>query len=138
MPRAAAPEPEGQGLKLVNAFLNFVKIAKPKYWLMENVPNLTNYLDLKPRIKGKICGNKFRCLWGNFPSFEIPYTPEIRMKYTGKYRSVYNAQIPMKLACALGKAIKKGIDNDIKEDKLAWKKAYDYNPLQTKLGENKI
>ena len=78
------PDPRGNGMKLINAFLNFVKIAKPKYWLMENVRGVKKYLDLEPTLEVKIAGYKWRCFWGNFPEFKVPYEPDIRMNYTGK------------------------------------------------------
>jgi len=42
------PNPE-RGLELVKTFINFVEVARPRYWLLENVPKLREYLDIKPR-----------------------------------------------------------------------------------------
>ena len=66
------PDPEGVGLSLVNAFLNFIAVAKPKFWIMENVPGLCSYLELQPRFKVKLGQTMKRCFWGNFPSFLVP------------------------------------------------------------------
>lgn len=99
------PDPEGHGMELVNAFLNIVKIAKPRYWLMENVVNLTKYLDLSYRMRVKIAGGKWRCFWGEFPDFVVPYHPEIRMHYSGKLRSEKNAYIPSDIGRNLGLVI---------------------------------
>ena len=59
------PSPQ-YGLKLVNAFLKFVEEAQPKFWIMENVENLKNYLLLKPKIVTKV-RHKAHCFWGDFP-----------------------------------------------------------------------
>ena len=56
-------------------------------------------------MKVKIAGNKWRCFWGEFPKFEVPYHPEIKMNYSGKYRSVENAYIPSDVGYNLGIAI---------------------------------
>lgn len=99
------PDPEGLGLELVNAFLHIVEKVQPKYWLMENVVRLTKYLDLPPKVKVRIAGNKWRCFWGNFPDFDVPYHPEVKMHYTGKLRSPLNAYIPRDIGESLGLAI---------------------------------
>lgn len=99
------PDPEGHGMDLVNTFLRFIDIAQPRYWLMENVTQLTKYLKLKPRTEVKIAGSKWRCFWGNFPSFDVLYHPEIKMHYTGKLRSPINAYIPKDIGKALGLAV---------------------------------
>ncbi|KKM99438.1 hypothetical protein LCGC14_1147750 [marine sediment metagenome] len=108
------PDPEGLGLDLVNTFLRFVKIAKPQNWLMENVVNLTKYLELSPIMKVRIAGGKQRCFWGNFPLFLVTYHPEIRMHYTGKLRSEKNAYIPREIGRSLGLAIIQG--NEVESD----------------------
>lgn len=66
------PDPMGEGLRLVNAFLNFVNIAKPHYWLMENVPGLVDYLQQSPRTITYLGKTMKRAFWGNFPSFLVP------------------------------------------------------------------
>lgn len=104
-PWKVPPDPEGHGMDLINAFLRFVRIAQPRYWLMENVVGLSKYLDLPYKMKVKISGNKWRCFWGNFPEFEVPYHPEIKMNYSGKLRSEKNAYIPRDIGRSLGVAI---------------------------------
>ncbi len=114
------PDPEGEGMSLVNAFLNIVEMAKPRYWLMENVPNLVKYLDLKPRCKTFLGVAMLRCLWGNFPSFLIPvdmnkkkffhnggdrYIRRLNVKET-RLSSWERAKIPLPVARALGNAVK--------------------------------
>lgn len=99
------PDPEKHGMDLVKAFLRFVKIAQPKYWLMENVVGLIKYLKLPYKMKVKIAGGKQRCFWGDFPLFLVTYHPEIMMHYTGEFRSEENAYIPREIGESLGLAI---------------------------------
>lgn len=66
------PDPEGRGLRLVNAYIDFVAVAKPRFWIMENVPGLCKYLELPPRLKTWIGESMQRCFWGNFPAFLVP------------------------------------------------------------------
>ncbi len=104
-PWKTPPDPQGKGMELINAFLNFVDVAKPRYWLMENVREVKKYLNLEPVMEVKIAGNKWRCFWGNFPWFEALYHPEIKMNYSGKLRSEKNAYIPRDIGRNLGLAI---------------------------------
>ena len=66
------PSPEN-GLKIVDAFLKFVKEANPTFWVMENVTGLTEYLKQKPRAnRVPISPTMFRSFWGNYPTFLFP------------------------------------------------------------------
>lgn len=67
------PNPE-RGLKLVNAFLRFVQEAKPKFWIMENVPYLADYLKIKPVFTANLRRKRHmvRSFWGHFPQFLLP------------------------------------------------------------------
>ena len=66
------PDPEGEGMEIVNAYLKFVEDAQPKIWIMENVPRLQKYYK-KAKVKTTLgCGTMKRCFWGNFPPFLIP------------------------------------------------------------------
>ena len=72
------PNPE-KGLELVNCFLKFVEDAIPKFWILENVPYLEDYLKQKPRLISTLRVSKFvrnpqmrRAFWGNFPNFLLP------------------------------------------------------------------
>lgn len=122
------PDPEGEGLRLVNSFLNFIAVAKPTYWIMENVPGLCNYLEFQPRFKTKIGVSMERCFWGKFPSFLVPKDlgkktffkdhknrmlrrPIRQIKgengVPGWLRDQWErARIPMPFARALGKAVR--------------------------------
>jgi len=122
------PDPWGQGLELVNEFLTFVSIAKPTYWLMENVPYLAKYYWKKPRVTTYISQTMRRSFWGTFPAFLIPrdYNKGIlssginaatgkprksthNFTYTGKLRKWERAYIPGPVSRALGRAIKQGL-----------------------------
>jgi len=102
-----------KGLENVNAFLKFVSIARPRFWLMENVPNLANYITLKPRVhKARLAKGMLRSFWGNFPPFLIPYTPTRNIgRITGfnVEGRAERAKIPLPVAIALGQACKQAI-----------------------------
>ena len=67
------PPSSNTGLKNVYAFLNFVRDAEPKIWIMENVPELEKFLEIKPVLsKVHLTKNMIRSFWGNFPFFLIP------------------------------------------------------------------
>lgn len=95
------------GLELVYCFLNFVEKAKPKYWLMENVPNLEKYIG-KPIVRRAHIGKTmFRSFWGNFPAFLIPMDlskKPIQKTTQNRFRKWERAKIPLPVARALGKA----------------------------------
>jgi len=124
------PDPWGQGLELVSEFLNFVAIAEPTYWLMENVPYLADYYRQPPRVTTYISETMRRSFWGNFPSFLIPRdynkgilssginraTGEPRKSthnftYRGKLRSWERAYIPAPVSRALGRTVKNALLN---------------------------
>lgn len=105
-------DPEGEGMKLVNAFLTFVEIAKPTYWLMENVPGLTRYYKAPPRMKVRLTGASMRrCFWGNFPQFLIPrdYNKGIIENEKGPLRHWLRSKIPLPVARALGASVRDAI-----------------------------
>lgn len=70
------PDPEF-GLLAVNAFLQFVKDAQPKYWIMENIARAKLFIPLKPVCITNFNKGKKHALWGNFPIFLIPKTNEV-------------------------------------------------------------
>jgi len=79
------PDPKGNGMELVNAYLEFVKTAEPKIWIMENVPNLQKYYE--PSVFQTNLGDKHmaRCFWGNFPTFLLPKS-KFKVVYPGVWR----------------------------------------------------
>jgi len=124
------PDPEGGGMKLVNAFINFVEIAKPTYWLMENVPRLQKWYHKKPRAIVKLGKTMKRAFWGDFPAFLVPLDmtrgtlitglkdrPNCSRNSPNLHKYVYpewarvweQAIIPLPVSQALGKAIRESI-----------------------------
>ena len=113
------PDPEGRGMELVNAFLNFVEVSKPTYWLMENVPQLRNYLNLKPRGIVRLSKQRYRAFWGNYPGFLVPrdlslkhmtnHKGETNKRNNGKFAQWENAYIPATVSRALGKSTRTAI-----------------------------
>ena len=117
------PNPK-KGMELVNCYLYFVRNAMPKIWIMENVPNLQNYLSridvenqtiftwiIKPRQISQIGRTMKRAFWGNFPNFLMPsaLSPNLCKgiwHIQGKYRSWQRAKIPLPCSRAFAKACK--------------------------------
>lgn len=108
----AQPKNKDAGLDLVYCFLKFVEVANPSFWLLENVPALRNYIDLKPRQVSRLTRGKRRVFWGNYPAFLIPrdYTIPLHNDIGGKYRSWIRAIIPLPTSRALGRAIRCAIE----------------------------
>lgn len=106
------PNPQ-KGLELVNAFLRIVKEAKPKFWLMENVPQLKEYFNVKPIQISQIKKGMYRAFWGDYPPFLVPMESTSRSKNWdkggNKLRSWVRAKIPLPIARALGKAVKEAL-----------------------------
>lgn len=105
-------DPEGEGMRLVNAFLRFVEAAKPTYWLMENVPGLERYLKAKPVCRARLSRTMVRCFWGTAPSFLVPSERGRRNIYDiqGPLRAWERAKIPMPVARALGAAVRQALE----------------------------
>lgn len=101
------PKDPENGLSMVNAFLQIVEEAEPKFWLMENVPGLSNHLDLKPRCKARLSKGMYRLFWGNFPAFLVPKSLSKRNIWDiqGPLRKWERARIPLCVSRALGKTI---------------------------------
>lgn len=95
-----------KSLELVNEFLRIVREAKPKFWLMENIPGLMKYHSAKPMMIAYLTPTMRRCFWGEFPPFLVPRTERKPMQdISGKYRSWKRAEIPFPIADTLAKAI---------------------------------
>ena len=111
------PNPE-QGLRLVKHFLKFVEEAKPRIWIMENVPGLIKYLDIPPRFVGRLSRTMIRAFWGNFPDFLLPTceTKRLKQDIQGPYRKWKRAMIPFPVARAFARACKqKLIEEEVEE-----------------------
>lgn len=98
-----------RGKRLIDAFLQIVSLAKPQYWLMENVWGAVNYVDTPPRGNFKLSRTMYRPFWGNFPSFLIPidYNKQKMTEISAprNLRSHERARIPLSIARALGNAV---------------------------------
>lgn len=104
------PQNPERGMILVNAFLDFVTAARPRFWLMENVPGLTKHLDMKPRAKVRMGKGMYRCLWGTYPPFLVPTQMDKKIfRITGmpsRLRRWYRAKIPFAIAASMAQAVK--------------------------------
>lgn len=107
------PDPKGQGMKLVNAFLRFVDVAEPKYWLMENTSLLEKHLDIKPRQKTSLGKGMLRGFWGNYPAFLVPrdYRHNFNFGERKPLTSWERARIPLPVARALGASVRGALED---------------------------
>lgn len=109
------PKDPKKGLVLVYAYLEFVKEAKPRYWLMENVPYLAKYLSLKPRVKTRLSKGMIRCFWGNFPAFLIIRDfgkKNIKYgKFDSRFKKWERAKIPLSISRSLGRTVRNAVFN---------------------------
>jgi len=112
---ARNPYDERQGLDLVYRTFYLISQIKPKYWVIENVKGLTEFLpDVRDIVRyGKKTGRKAACLWGNFPDlpfFENSFEQEdITRKYFGftPMSRAPRALIPKPLSDAMFKVMTK-------------------------------
>ena len=95
------------GMQLVNAYLNFVKKAEPKIWIMENVVGLTKYLP-KPTQISHIGDTMKRAFWGCFPLFLMPLDSTVKPKssYNSPIGSWERSKIPLPCSRAFARACK--------------------------------
>jgi DNA (cytosine-5)-methyltransferase 1 len=116
------------GLQMVNAYLNFIQSAKPKFWIMENSHRLELYLALKPRASKTVIGETMkRSFWGNFPLF-LQVQDMSKKKIMGKSKngkmshlringkiplneSWVRAKIPLGCSLAFARACKEALDS---------------------------
>lgn len=101
------PDPN-LGMELVNEFIKWVKILKPKFWIMENVPGVMKFLKWRikdfrmPRIKILNCANygvpqtRKRCFAGRYKipkrtHSKYPYNYDIFGEKIKKWVTVYEA-----------------------------------------------
>ena len=116
------PNPQ-KGKLLIKAYLCFIEEAKPTFWIMENVHNLTKYIDLKPQIECYIRKKKHG-FWGNFPQFLFGQIQGTSLTFRkGKYPEPKNqnrklqpwihAKIPLACSRAFSKACKDALMSKI-------------------------
>jgi hypothetical protein len=111
------PNPK-KGMVLIETFLNFVKKAKPKFWIMENSALARQYIPLKPRALSHIGKGMRRVFYGNFPLFLMPrdMTKKLsaekqRLSWKGnnKMKSWERAKIPLACSRAFASACKEAL-----------------------------
>lgn len=109
-------DPE-RGKALVNAFLRFVREAKPTFWIMENVAYSKRYIPITPTAIVYFQRRKQHCLWGNFPPFLVPRTNSVIRGKTSTGRDTpkwknrklapwLSAKIPLPVSRAFARACK--------------------------------
>lgn len=98
-----------EGLENVYAFFRIIQEAKPKFWLMENVPNLAKHIIVKPKMTTYLSRTMRRSFWGNFPPFLVPRSNKMPIctgKWDSKLRKWQRAKIPFAFSFALAQACK--------------------------------
>ena len=113
--RWKTPKNPENGLKTVNAFLDFVCKAKPTFWIMENVSGLMKHLRMSPRgCNSKILNGKRHVFYGNYPLFLMPHTHRNKLifDFGGKLRSWQRAKIPLACSRAFARACKEELNNE--------------------------
>lgn len=112
-----------RGVRLIKAFLHLIEVARPTYWLMENIRGAIKHVDVKARGVFKLSRTMYRCFWGNFPAFLVPldYGKPLMQEIDnmgwstsekGKLRQWEKARIPLPVARALGVAVFNGLGTD--------------------------
>jgi len=99
------------GLRLIREYERIVAEAEPRYWLMENVKNLSiqGWYKRKPIWTFRISKQGYRNLWGNItmPSINPTFNNGRRLssRYGGK-ESAQRAKIPYKVARYVADCVK--------------------------------
>ena len=102
-----------KGLITVNAFLQFVEDAQPKFWIMENVFGLKRYLAGAKISMAKI-GGKRHVFYGNFPAFLLPESNKFKVREScgwDKLQHWKRSKIPLTCSQAFAKACKEALIN---------------------------
>ena len=98
---------ERQGLDLVHRTLYLISQLKPKYWIMENVYGLADFIGPpKQKIRYSLHpSSKWAYFWGNFP--EIGMLPNmIEHRKNDKVRDPWKrAEIPLSISSTFANAI---------------------------------
>ena len=97
-----------EGLALLCRTLLLINKINPKFWIIENVPGLEEFLG-KPKLKvryAKHFNSKTACLWGKFP--DLGFFPEM-IQYLQPHKlwstDPRRAEIPTQLSNAIHEAI---------------------------------
>jgi hypothetical protein len=113
------PNPE-KGLELIQIAVKFVNDIKPRFWIMENVPELGAWFG-PPRFTTALRGERqmVRSFWGNFPDFLMPkdnanvvmrFRPECNTKEQVLNKSSQRAKIPLSCSQAFARACKEKLE----------------------------
>jgi hypothetical protein len=109
------PNPE-RGVRTVRAYLKFVEVAKPKFWILENSPFLERHLGMKPNQVSHLQRTMVRAFWGDYPLFLLTTTKgkQIKIDVQGKYRSWQRAKIPLAVSKAFAKACREALEPQLR------------------------
>lgn len=113
--KANPPDPQ-RAYALVSSAVQFAREANPKFWIMENVPELQKYIG-PARFTTALRGERqmVRSFWGNFPDFlmfrdnrnvVMRFRPECNTKDQVLSRSEDRAKIPLCVSRSFAKACK--------------------------------
>jgi len=104
------------GLGLVNCYLKFVEEAKPRMWVMENVPRLAKFLKKEPNQVSYIGKTMRRSFWGNYPHFLMPVDLQKPSIYYHNWkketRKWERAKIPLACSLAFAQACKRELQKN--------------------------
>lgn len=101
-----------KGLELVNAFLDFISKASPKFWIMENVFGLEKFMP-NPRISKARLGFKKHVFYGNFPNFLLPESTKFKVREScgwDKLAHWKRSKIPLACSRAFAKACREALE----------------------------
>ncbi len=104
---AYGTQKEHEGLDLVQRIQYLVRKMNPKYWLIENVPHLADFIGPPKEIVyyGKTSNHKQAYLWGNFPSIPM-FDQDFDFKTDNFGNSdIRRAEIPLPFSKAVAKGI---------------------------------
>jgi hypothetical protein len=104
-----------KGLILVNAFINFVKEAQPKYWILENVFGLEKFLP-NPKISKAKVGFKKHVFYGNFPPFLLPESSKFKVREScgwDKLAHWKRSKIPLACSQAFAVACREALEAEV-------------------------
>lgn len=105
---AHGTQKEHEGLDLVQRSLYLINVIKPKFWIMENVKHLSDFIGPPNDIVkyGKRWNRKKAYLWGNFPKINLLESViSYRTHDFTKSSDPQRAMIPKPLAQTIAKAI---------------------------------
>ena len=103
---AYGTQKEMDGLQLVDRMQYIIQKLKPKYWIMENVKHLADFIGPPKKIipYNEHPGGKKAYLWGDFPDFDVKITGHKHDKWGNS--NPMRAKIPLALSQALARAIR--------------------------------